>query len=84
MIVKNRRRAPARDSQIGGDHYRKLAIQPWDAMEEWMTVEQFTGFLQGNIIKYIVRFREKGGVADLQKAEHYLTKLIEIETARGI
>lgn len=80
------RNAPkaARDSQIGGDHYLKLAIQPWDAMQEWMTPEQFAGFLQGNIIKYVVRFRDKGGVSDLRKAEHYLAKLIELESERAI
>ena len=74
--------AQARESQIGGDHYRKLVIQPWDAMQEWMTSDQFTGFLQGNILKYIVRFRDKGGVQDLRKAQHYLAKLIEVESAR--
>lgn len=66
--------------QIGGDHYRKKSIQPWDAMAAWMTPEQFKGFLRGNAIKYLARADDKGGVEDLRKARHYLDKLIEQET----
>ena len=67
-----------RDYQLGGDHYTSKEIQPWDAMESWMTEEQFKGFLTGNVIKYIARFQDKGGVLDLQKCKHYLDKLIEV------
>ena len=67
----------ANEVQIGGDHYRKKAIQPWDAMEAWFTPEAFQGFLAGNTLKYIARYRDKGGVEDLRKARHYLDKLIE-------
>lgn len=63
--------------QIGGDHYQRLAIQPWDAMQAWMSPEQFRGFLRGNAIKYLARYNHKGGVEDLRKARHYLDKLIE-------
>ena len=69
----------ARRIQIGGDHYVAKAIQPWDAMRAWMTPEAFCGYLQGNIIKYIARYRGKGGVQDLRKAAHYLQRLIEEE-----
>lgn len=65
--------------QVGGDHYQRLAIQPWDAMAAWMTPEQFAGFLRGNIIKYLAR--DKGGLEDLQKAMHYLDKLISVQSA---
>lgn len=68
----------ARDYQRGGNHYTDKKIQPWDAMEEWLTEEQFKGFLTGNVIKYIARFQDKGGVLDLQKCKHYLDKLIEV------
>jgi hypothetical protein len=68
---------PANDLQIGGDHYRKKAMQPWDVMEAWFTPEAFQGFLAGNAIKYLARHRDKGGVEDLKKARHYLDKLIE-------
>lgn len=64
--------------QVGGSHYQK-AIQPWDAMEAWMTHDEFCGYLRGNVIKYVARYREKGGVEDLKKANHYLVKLIETE-----
>lgn len=67
----------ANEYQVGGDHYASKAIQPWDAMEAWMTRPEFTGFLWGNVLKYAARWPEKGGVQDLHKARHYLEKLIE-------
>lgn len=67
------------NSQIGGTHYQEKNVQPWDAMEAWMSKEAFQGFLQGNAIKYLARWRDKGGVEDLQKAQHYIQKLIESE-----
>ena len=66
------------DYQLGGEHYTSKDIQPWEAMQAWMTEEQFKGFLHGNVIKYIARFQDKGGVLDLQKCKHYLDKLIEV------
>lgn len=62
--------------QVGGDHYLNLGIQPWDAMRAWMTPAEFRGFLRGNVIKYVARFQNKGGVQDLRKARHYLDTLI--------
>ena len=71
----------SRDYQVGGKHYASKAIQPWDAMEAWMTKEQFEGFLLGSAIAYLARFNEsaqgKGGVIDIEKAKHYCEKLIE-------
>jgi hypothetical protein len=68
--------------QIGGDHYASKAVQPWDVMESWMSTEAFSGFLLGNCIKYLSRYRDKNGVEDLEKCNHYLGKLIEIEGKR--
>lgn len=65
--------------QVGGDHYASKTVQPWDAMESWMTPEAFSGYLLGNCIKYLSRYREKNGTQDLKKCEHYLAKLIEVE-----
>ena len=68
--------------QIGGDHYTSKQVQPWDAMEAWMSREEFGGYLRGNIIRYICRYKDKhkdNPVQDLQKAKHYLGKLIEHE-----
>lgn len=64
--------------QIGGNHYVK-EIQPWDAMQSWMTSMEFKGFLRGNVIKYVARYKDKNGVEDLEKAMHYLDKLIQEE-----
>lgn len=62
----------ANDHQIGGAHYKKHTIQPWDAISDWGL-----GFLDGNVVKYIARWRNKDGLNDLMKARHYLDKLIE-------
>lgn len=62
----------ANNRQVGGHHYLDQPIQPWDAIIAWEC-----GFLDGNVIKYVVRFRDKGGIEDLKKARHYLDKLIE-------
>jgi len=64
--------------QVGGDHYRNMGVQPWIAMESWMTPEQFNGFLRGNAIKYLARCDVKGGVEDIKKAQHYISKLVEV------
>ena len=47
----------ARNYQLGGSHYTDKKIQPWDAMEEWMSEEQFKGFILGNVIKSMARFQ---------------------------
>ena len=67
----------ASETQIGDDHYRSKDIQPWTAMESWMTAEEFEGFLRGNVIKYIARYKDKDGVKDVLKARHYLERLLE-------
>lgn len=69
-----------KDVQVGGDHYRSKTIQPWDAMQAWMSREAFSGFLNGNVIKYLCRYKDKNGVEDLMKARHCLDKLIEVES----
>jgi hypothetical protein len=63
----------ANDKQIDGEHYQ-LEIQPWD----YITLNRL-GYLEGNIIKYVTRHKEKHGVKDLEKAKHYIDKLIEVE-----
>lgn len=67
----------ANDIQHGGDHYKVKKIQPWDFI-----IANNIGFLEGNAIKYISRWREKGGIEDLEKAKHYIDKLIEVESAK--
>jgi hypothetical protein len=63
----------ANEQQVGGDHYKGEAIQPWDFI-----VSNGLGYLEGNIVKYVSRWRKKNGVQDLEKAAHYLAKLIEV------
>lgn len=58
-------------------HYTGGDIECIDAIKAAMTMNEYLGFLRGNTIKYIWRFREKGGVQDLQKAEWYLSRLIQ-------
>ena len=58
--------------QIGGNHYLKYKIQPIDFI-----LQNQLDFCQGCVIKYILRFKEKGGVQDLLKAKHYIELLIE-------
>ena len=67
----------ANDTQVGGDHYKGKSIQPWDYI-----VANDLGYLEGNIVKYISRWRSKGGVDDLRKVLHYTQKLIEVETKK--
>jgi hypothetical protein len=68
------------EQQIGGDHYSSKEVQPWQAMGAWMSKEAFAGFLHGNCIKYLARYKDKSGVEDLKKCQHYLAKLIAVET----
>ena len=54
------------------NHYNKLSIEPWDFI-----YENKLDFFEGNVVKYICRWKEKGGIEDLQKALTYIKKLIE-------
>jgi hypothetical protein len=65
----------ALNSQVGGDHYKNKAIQP----VEYIHANRL-GFCEGNIVKYVTRWRDKNGIADLEKARHYLDILIQLES----
>ena len=62
--------------QVGGTHYSKKSIQPWDYI-----VSNNMGYLASNIIKYVFRWRQKDGIKDLYKARDYLLALIAHEEA---
>ena len=64
----------ANETQVAGSHYRDKKIQTWDYI-----VQNNLGYLEGNVIKYVSRYKEKNGIEDLIKAAHYLEKLIEVE-----
>ena len=69
----------ALDVQIGGDHYKNHGIQP----VEFIHANKLD-FFQGNVIKYVTRWRAKGGLKDLEKAKHYLEMYIELEAAAAL
>jgi hypothetical protein len=67
----------ANDRQIGGDHYKKGGEEHWD--RQWRLYGR--GYFVGCITKYVERYHEKNGLQDLEKAKHFLDKLIELEGA---
>ncbi len=58
-------------------HYNTNSIETIDIIKGSMAAYQFQGYLQGNILKYICRYRDKNGLEDVLKAQWYLNKLIE-------
>ena len=65
----------AKEEQIGGQHYKDMAIQP----AEFIT-KNGIGYIEGSVIKYVCRWRKKNGIEDLKKAKHFLELLIELES----
>jgi hypothetical protein len=59
------------------EHYTAQTVQPIEYMEITMTPEQFEGYLLGNVIKYISRYRHKNGMEDLRKAKVYIGWLVD-------
>lgn len=62
------------DIQVGGGHYKSLAIQPI----EYIHANNLP-FIEGTVVKYISRWREKNGLEDLNKIKHFIDLLIELE-----
>jgi hypothetical protein len=70
----------SRDIQIGGDHYKRMAIQPIDYI-----TQNGLNWYQGNAVKYITRAPHKGAlVDDIRKAIHYLQMWLEAENEHAI
>lgn len=69
----------ANNEQVGGSHYTKLAIQPWD----YIVANDF-GYLEGCAIKYVSRHKQKGKAEDIKKAIHFLQKILEIQYGETI
>jgi hypothetical protein len=65
----------SKDIQIGGNHYKNLEIQPIDYI-----LGNQLGYAEGNVVKYVSRWRDKGGIEDLRKAKQYIDFLIADET----
>lgn len=64
--------------QVGGKHYKGALIQHWDICAEYDV-----GYLEGCATKYLLRWREKGGLDDLAKVQHYFEKLVDVVTRKG-
>lgn len=64
----------ALDEQTGGDHYKKMVIQPIE-----YTVKNKLPFIEGCIVKYVSRHRSKNGAEDIKKVIHYCNLLLELE-----
>lgn len=64
----------ALEVQVGGDHYKSLRIQPVEYIHA-----NGIGYFEGNVIKYVSRWRSKNGIKDLEKARHYIDLLIQLE-----
>lgn len=71
----------ANKTQIGGDHYKDPeGEEHWD--RQWRMNGR--GYFVGSITKYVERYHLKDGVKDLQKAKHFIEKLIELETSAAV
>lgn len=66
------------DTQVGGDHYSKLAIQPIEYIDA-----NGIPFIEGCIIKYATRWRDKGGIQDLEKIKHLVDVRIAMEKLKN-
>ena len=67
-------------TEVGGSHYKDIAIQPWDVMQAVLTPEEFVGYLKGSVLKYSLRAGKKAGADDdADKAKHYVKKLREVQ-----
>lgn len=60
--------------QVGGDHYKQFKIQPIEFIHQ-----NNIPFIEGNIIKYICRWKDKNGIEDLEKIKQYVDILIDFE-----
>ena len=61
------------EKQVGGDHYKKMKYQPWEIISG-----NGYDFFEGNALAYIMRWKEKNGCEDLDKAIHYLEHMKEL------
>lgn len=66
------------DKQVGGNHYKQYKIQPVE-----YAMANKLNYCQANAIKYVTRYKDKGGIEDLKKAIHNLEILIELEEKNG-
>lgn len=75
-MTQRRQSDAASSRQVGGSHYKDMAIQPAE-----FTVRNGLGHMEGDAIAYLCRWRQKGGVEDLRKAIHSIELLIQYSEA---
>lgn len=71
---------PANLRQIGGTHYKQMAVQPWDVVDGW-PLDQRIGFYRGNALKYLMRMgmgSKDQDAQEISKGRHYIEKLLEV------
>ncbi|MDP7647772.1 MAG: DUF3310 domain-containing protein [Candidatus Woesearchaeota archaeon] len=66
--------SPALDEQVGGRHYKDMKIQ----VVEFCHINNI-GYMEGNVIKYVTRYKQKNKIQDLEKARHYIDLIIQME-----
>ena len=64
----------ALEVQVSGNHYKDCQIQPVEYIHA-----NGLGYFEGNVLKYLTRWKKKNGIEDLKKARHYIDLLIELE-----
>jgi len=73
----------ARDTQVGGTHYKSMGVEPWDVVDSW-PLEQRIGYYRGNALKYVMRMGAKdASMQEIKKALHYMQKLVEVLAERS-
>jgi len=78
-IELERSKAPrANGIQHGGDHYKKMGVEPWDVVDTW-PLEQRIGYYRGGALKYLMRMGSKDeSLQEIRKGQHYIQKLLEV------
>ena len=68
----------ANDTQVAGDHYKKMGVEPWDVVDTW-PLEQRIGAYRHSALKYLMRMGSKDQNAqEIAKGKHYMEKLLEV------
>jgi len=74
VVEMEQEQAAASETQVGGDHYRLMPIQPVEFNQR-----NGLSFCEASVIKYVSRHKHKNGAEDVRKAIHFLNLLLEIE-----
>ena len=59
------------------EHYKMGGVECIDAIRAQMTEDEYLGYLRGNVVKYLWRWRHKGGSESLEKAQWYLSRMLD-------